>query len=144
MATKKADLTPKQKRFCEEYLIDLNATQAAIRSGYSPKTARSVGAENLTKPNIKNFIAERLKAIDDAKIMDAVEAMRMLTSIARGELEQDVYDMFGNCFQRKPTIKERTTALELIGKRHSLFTDKLKMEGAVPVVICGADELEDG
>jgi phage terminase small subunit len=51
------DLTPKQKRFCEEYLIDLNATQAAIRAGYSKDTARSIGCENLTKPNVQELIA---------------------------------------------------------------------------------------
>jgi phage terminase small subunit len=52
------DLTPKQRRFIEEYVIDLNATQAAIRSGYSKKTARDIGCENLAKPNIAESIAE--------------------------------------------------------------------------------------
>jgi phage terminase small subunit len=52
----KEDLSPKQKLFCEEYIIDHNATQAAIRAGYSSKTARAIGAENLTKPNIENYI----------------------------------------------------------------------------------------
>lgn len=52
------NLTDKQKRFCEEYLIDLNATQAAIRAGYSPKTARSIANENLTKPDIKAYLAK--------------------------------------------------------------------------------------
>jgi phage terminase small subunit len=50
------DLTDKQRRFCEEYMIDLNATQAAIRAGYSEKTAAVIGAENLVKPNIQEFI----------------------------------------------------------------------------------------
>ena len=53
-----ANLTPKQQRFVEEYLIDLNATQAAIRSGYSEKTARDIGCENLAKPNIAKAIEE--------------------------------------------------------------------------------------
>lgn len=52
-------LTPKQKAFADEYLIDLNATQAAIRAGYSEKTAKEIGCENLTKPNIAEYIAER-------------------------------------------------------------------------------------
>lgn len=55
-------LTEKQKKFVDEYLIDLNATQAAIRAGYSEKTARSVGAENLTKPDIQKEIEKRMKA----------------------------------------------------------------------------------
>lgn len=49
-------LTAKQKRFCEEYIVDLNATQAAIRSGYSEKTAKSIGQENLTKPDVSEYI----------------------------------------------------------------------------------------
>lgn len=52
------ELTNKQKRFCEEYLIDLNATQSAIRAGYSEKTAFSIGCENLIKPNIQEYILE--------------------------------------------------------------------------------------
>jgi phage terminase small subunit len=51
-------LTPKQARFAEEYLIDLNATQAAIRAGYSAKTARAMGCENLTKPDIQAAVTE--------------------------------------------------------------------------------------
>ena len=51
-------MTKKQKRFVEEYLIDLNATQAAIRAGYSPDTAKSIGSENLTKPDLQARIAK--------------------------------------------------------------------------------------
>lgn len=53
-------MTKKQKRFVEEYLIDLNATQAAIRAGYSPTTAKEIGCENLTKPNISEAIAKAM------------------------------------------------------------------------------------
>ncbi len=55
-------MTPKQQRFVDEYLIDLNATQAAIRAGYSKKTARAVGSENLTKPDIRAAVAEAQQA----------------------------------------------------------------------------------
>lgn len=51
-------LTAKQEQFCREYLIDLNATQAAIRSGYSERTAKSIGQENLTKPDIQDYIKQ--------------------------------------------------------------------------------------
>lgn len=57
---KKGKLTEKQQRFVDEYLIDLNATQAAIRAGYSVKTADAIGCENLTKPNIQQAIAEHM------------------------------------------------------------------------------------
>ena len=53
-------MTPKQQRFCDEYLIDLNATQAAIRAGYSKRTAQAIGAENLTKPLLKEYIEKRM------------------------------------------------------------------------------------
>ena len=57
-------MTPKQKRFCDEYLIDTNATQAAIRAGYSEKTAYSIGEENLKKPDIRAYIDERLAELE--------------------------------------------------------------------------------
>ena len=63
------NLNPKQDRFCSEYLADLNATQAAIRAGYSPRTARSIGAENLTKPDIQMRIATlRQERVDRTRI----------------------------------------------------------------------------
>lgn len=58
-------LSDKEKRFCEEYIIDLNATQAAIRAGYSDHTARSIGCENLTKPNILEYLGQLQKEISD-------------------------------------------------------------------------------
>ena len=64
-------MTEKQKRFCEEYLIDLNATQAALRAGYSEKTAYSIGNENLKKPEIQEYIQKRLKEKEDALICQA-------------------------------------------------------------------------
>lgn len=54
-------MTQKQKTFCDEYLIDLNATQAAIRAGYPKKSARAIGCENLTKPNIQAYLAKRMQ-----------------------------------------------------------------------------------
>ena len=60
---KKKKLTPKQARFIEEYIVDLNATQAAVRAGYSPKTAFCIGIENLKKPLIKKHLAERQREI---------------------------------------------------------------------------------
>lgn len=75
-----AGLTAKQQRFVEEYLVDLNATQAAIRAGYSQNTAQEIGAENLTKPLIR-------AAIDAAKAERSEEtgitAARVLAEIAR-------------------------------------------------------------
>ncbi|MGI1808864.1 terminase small subunit [Pediococcus pentosaceus] len=78
-------LTPKQKKFADSYIESGNATQSAIKAGYSRKTAKSVGSENLTKPDIKSYIEKKMKEVESHKIMDAKEAMELLTRIARGE-----------------------------------------------------------
>ncbi|WP_225355577.1 terminase small subunit, partial [Ligilactobacillus salivarius] len=78
-------LTQKQQRFVDEYIISGNATQAAIKAGYSKKTARFVGAENLTKPNIKDELEKRNAEIKSQKTMDMQEVMERLAAIARGE-----------------------------------------------------------
>lgn len=75
-------MTPKQKKFCFEYLVDLNATQAAIRAGYSEDTARSIGCENLTKPDIRSFIDEELKK----HCLEATETSKLLSDIAKNSL----------------------------------------------------------
>ncbi|MFR2182040.1 MAG: terminase small subunit, partial [Hominilimicola sp.] len=69
-------MTEKQKLFCEEYLIDLNATQAALRAGYSEKTAYSIGNENLKKPEIQEYIQKRLKEKEDALIAKQDEVLK--------------------------------------------------------------------
>ena len=81
-------LTPKQKRFCDEYLISLNATQAAIKAGYSKKTARNIGNENLTKPDIRDYIEKRMAEKEDALIAKQDEVLKYLTSVMRRELKE--------------------------------------------------------
>lgn len=78
-------LTPKQKKFCDEYLKCGNATQAAIKAGYSPKTAKAIGAENLTKPYIKSYIEKRNAQVDKKQIADLEDILRFLTSIIEDE-----------------------------------------------------------
>lgn len=73
-------LTDKQQRFVEEYMVDLNATQAAIRAGYSRDTARSVGCENLTKPDIQEAIQERKKQLSEST---GITAERVLAEYAK-------------------------------------------------------------
>ncbi|NEG57975.1 terminase small subunit [Pantoea agglomerans] len=85
-------LTDKQEMFCREYLIDLNATQAAIRAGYSEKTARASGCENLTKPDIQNRIAE-LKADRNEQVsVDAAYVLKRLIEID----QMDVLDILND------------------------------------------------
>ena len=160
-------LTEKQQLFCDEYLIDLNATQAAIRAGYSEKTARKIGSENLTKPDIRAYIENRLAEKEDALIAKQDEVMKYLTSVMRREycehvvvtLSEEITNYVPDAEgkMRKQTVKtekpevvqiparlaDANKAAELLGKRYSLFTDKVDVTGAVPVVITGEDNLED-
>ena len=140
-------MTDKQKRFCDEYLIDCNATQAAIRAGYSPKTAYSIGEENLKKPELKTYIDERLEQLHSEKIADAQEVLEYLTSVMRGEHTEQVLRLDGDGVQvvdsvQTPT-RDKLKAAELIGKRYGRFKDAVDLGGAVPVVISGGDDLAD-
>jgi phage terminase small subunit len=134
-------LTPKQQRFCDEYLIDLNATQAAIRAGYSEKTASVIGNENLGKPYLKEYIENRMAEKEKSLIADQDEVLKYLTSVLRGESQSEVvvvenigdYMSEARRVQKAPDEKERLKAAELLGKRYSLFTDKVEASVVVPV-----------
>lgn len=122
-------LTAKQKRFVQEYLIDLNATQAAIRAGYSRKTAGVIGDENLKKPYIREAIEEKLKQIDEEKTADAKEIREFWTRVMRGEEKDTVlrYDNEGHQVETEINVsmKDRIRASELMGKSFAMFTDKV-------------------
>lgn len=130
-------MTEKQKRFCDEYLIDLNATQASIRAGYSKKTAKNIGQENLTKPNIKEYIDKRLKEKESKLIATQDEVLKYLTSVMRGESQSEVvvienigdYMSQARTMQKAPDEKERLKAGELLGKYYGL--NITKVEGSV-------------
>lgn len=145
-------MTKKQKRFVEEYLIDLNATQAAIRAGYSSDTAGSIGAENLKKPEIKSRIdkamAERsrrtginqdrvlqeLARIGFAKITDVVDPD---TAKIRPDASEDDLaciqsikikpNEFGT--EREVKLYDKKSALVDLGKHLGLFKDKMELTG---------------
>lgn len=146
-----AKLSERQKRFCNEYLIDLNVTQAAIRAGYTPKYANKKVYALLDKPEIKEYLDQQLKKIEDEKIADAKEVMRYLTSVMRNEVTEEVVVVEGygdGCSEAKKvkkdiSAKDRNKAAELLGKRYRLFTDKMEVTGEIPVVISGGDQLED-
>ncbi len=143
-------MTPKQQRFCDEYLIDLNATQAAIRAGYSKKTAKQIGQENLTKLDLKEYIEKRMTEKDAALIADQDEVLKFLTAVMRGEGSEEmvVVEGCGDGVSRATTVskdispKDRLKAAELLGKRYSIFKDNVKLD-VTPVVIGGDDGLED-
>lgn len=125
-----ASLTEKQKRFADYYIETGNMTEAAIKAGYSKKTARVIGQENLLKPAIKNYIDEKLKELEEKRVASATEVMQLLTSAMRGELDEEVvvvesigdYCSEARVVKKKIGLKDRIKAAELIGKRHRLFS----------------------
>ena len=140
-------MTPKQKRFCDEYLIDTNATQAAIRAGYSEKTAYSIGQRLLKDVEVSAYIDERLTAMQSKSIANATEVMQYLTSVLRGESRSSVLSLCGDgcqeVIEKNPDEKEKLKAAELLAKRYGLLTDKLGIEGSIPIVITGEENLDD-
>lgn len=133
-------LTIKQQRFADEYIISGNATEAAIKAGYSKKTANVIGVENLIKPNIKTYIDERLKELSDKKIANQQEVLEYLTSVLRGESSSEVVVIEGQGegvskakpMQKAPDEKERLKAAELLGKRMGLFKEKVELSTDEP------------
>lgn len=122
-------LTEKQKRFADEYIKSGNATESARLAGYSPKTANRIGSENLSKPDIKAYMSERLKELDSKRIMDAKEALELLTEIARGEMEETIFMTSGLGVEevtKKADINQRKDALKEILKRHPYNADDVK------------------
>ena len=99
--------TPKQKAFADEFLKCGNQTEAAKRAGYSEKTARQAGAENMKKPVVLEYIQKRQKQIDDAHI---TEIMQYLTSVMRGEVK-DQFDL-------DAPLSERTRCAQELLKRN--------------------------
>lgn len=130
-------LTAKQQRFCDEYLIDLNATRAALRAGYSAKTAYRTGADNLKKPQIQEFLAERMKEKESELIAGQDEVLRYLTGVMRGETQAEVVvvENIGDYRSEARAMQKAPDEKELLGKRYGLFTDKLDVQAAERVVI---------
>lgn len=114
-------LSVKQQKFADNYIETGNATQSAIDAGYSKKTAAVIASENLTKPNIKEHIDKRMKEAANARIMDAQEALELLTKIAKGEEKETVivgtpdgvYES-----KKEADLKTRIAAVKEILKRY--------------------------
>ena len=147
-------MTEKQKRFCDEYLIDLNGTRAyksAYPSVKSDKAAGANAARLLGNASVRAYLDERLEQIHSERTADLQEVMEYLTSVLRGQSSAHVVVVEGigdGCSEAKvidkpPDEKERLKAAELLGKRYGMFTDKVSVEGNIPVVIAGDDEIAE-
>ncbi|WP_353891480.1 terminase small subunit [Latilactobacillus sakei] len=119
-------MTPKQQKFADNYIKTGNATQSAVLAGYSKKTAAAIGLENLEKPIIKAYIDEQLGEMHDDTIASAKDVMKYLTSVMNGKQTESVVTNKGIVKGVEVSAKDRIKAAELIGKRHSLFTDKVE------------------
>ena len=128
-------LSIKQKRFADEYIISGNAEEAAIIAGYSKKYARGNAYKLVAKSGVKSYIEERLKELDNKAIAKQEEVLQYLTSVMRGELEEEVLYGIGDGVQSTRHIevgaKDRLKAAELLGKRYRLFTDKVELDADV-------------
>lgn len=146
VTNKEKGLTPKQKRFCEEYLIDTNATQAAIRAGYSEKTAKEQAARLLSKVNAKAYISELMEQKKSECVASADEVIQYLTSVMRGSSSSHVLarDEIGaeRIVEKPPDEKEKLKAAELLAKRYGILSEKVSLD-VKPIVISGSDSLED-
>lgn len=137
-------MNARQKRFCDEYLIDCNATQAAIRAGYSPKTAKVTGAKMLTNANLKAYIDEQLERIHNEKTADAQEVLEYLTAVMRGQHTEQTLQLVGDGVQKIADIdvsaKERLKAAELIGKRYGMFKDNVNLGESRVIIVSDVPE----
>lgn len=128
-------LTLKQQRFADEYIISGNIYQSLIHAGYSKNYAKSDGCKILDNPRIKAYIDERLKELEDKAIAKQEEVLQYLTSVMRGEHEEEVLYGVGEGVQSTRHIevgaKDRIKAAELLGKRYRLFTDKVELDADV-------------
>lgn len=140
----KKRLTPKQKQFCEEYIVDLNATQAAIRAGYSKRTANEQGSQNLAKLSIQETIQELMAQRSKRTEITADYVLTNLKEVAERCMQRiPVLDSGG-----KETGKFRfehtgaNKALELLGRHLGMFTDKVEHKGRGTVNIILENERE--
>ncbi|MHB9781475.1 terminase small subunit [Streptococcus sp. 10F2] len=125
-------MTLKQKRFADEYIISGNATEAAIKAGYSRKYANTNASKLLQNTTIKSYIDEHLAELESKTIATQEEVLSYLTSVMRGEQREQTLRGEGEGYQSIIDIdvgaKDRIKAAELLGKRHRLWTDKVETE----------------
>ena len=144
--------TDKKMIFANEYLIDLNATRAYKKAYPNVKkdsVAKAAASRLLTNVNLKNYIDEQLKKIEDESIADATEVMKYLTAVMRNELTEEVVVVEGEgegcssarIVKKDISAKDRNKAAELLGKRYRLFTEKIEVDGVQQVQI--VDDIDD-
>ena len=120
-------LTEKERIFADEYIKTTNATQSAIKAGYSEKTASSKGSQLLRKVKVRQYIDEVMDKRSKNTIATADEVLQYLSRVMNGE-ERDAFGL-------DVSVADRTKAAELLGKRHMLFIDKVKLDAEIEIDI---------
>lgn len=137
----------KQQRFADEYIISGNATQAAIKAGYSSKYANTNASKLLQNTTIKSYIDERLAQLESDKVATQEEVLTYLTSVMRGETQEQTLCSIGELGQEVIDIdvgaKDRIKAAELLGKRFRMWTEKVETDVTQTVVIDVGDWDDD-
>lgn len=139
MPLKVRKINPKQQAFADNFIETGNAEEAALKAGYSESYARGQSYKLLANVGIKTYIENRMEELKSERVANQQEILESLTKVLRGEEkgtalvgvgmgEQEVQDI-------KPTLAEKIKAAELLGRRFGMWTDKVKHEGAVPIVI---------
>lgn len=144
-------LNARQKVFCEFYVASGNATDAAIKAGYSEYYAKNRIHTLMKSVGISGYIEELMQKAQSERIASAEEVLQNLTAMMRGEIQEEVVIVEGkgdgistaSIIKKQVSAKDRIKAAELLGKRHALFTDKTKIEGTLPVMIVGEDDLDE-
>ncbi|TDM41822.1 terminase small subunit [Macrococcoides goetzii] len=156
-------LTLKQQKFADEYIKTGNATEAAINAGYRKRTAGQVGAENLKKPYIAEYIDNRMNEIKSQAIADQTEVLEYLTSVMRREKKesqvvtlsrteskwidgkkQTVTEEYTEIVETPARLSDANKAAELLGKRYRLFTERHEIDAnAVIQIVDDLDVLDD-
>jgi phage terminase small subunit len=131
---KKPKLTAKQEMFCKEYLIDLNATQAAIRAEYPEKSARQAGSENLSKPYIAEYIQELFDKRSDKTEITSEYVITSIKSVAERCMQaEQVMAQGAPTGEYKFDAAGANKSLELLGRHLKLFTDRVELDGEVQI-----------
>ncbi|MDU3601432.1 MAG: terminase small subunit [Veillonella sp.] len=137
-------LTEKERIFADEYIKTTNATQSAIKAGYAENSASVTGSKMLRKPKVRKYIDDVMEKRSKNTIATADEVLEYLTKVMNGE-EKDAFGL-------DASIADRTKAAELLGKRHMLFTDKVKLDAEIEIDISDrmkqarvkSDEIQQG
>ena len=131
-------MNERQKHFADEYIISKNATQSAIKAGYSEKTARSIGQKLLTKVDISEYIQKRTQELFDERSMTIAEALAISASIARGEVQRGYSKstvkkdgkekVVESTYEFTPSIEERQRSVDHIFRVNGAYLERKEIE----------------